>query len=488
MAVSNYNIPFQWPDDVIDEASSLSALSQDTSKDRRDLRELYFVTIDGKDAKDFDDAVYCQPRQAGGWTLYVAIADVSHYVHVGSACDKEAQQRGNSVYFPGRVIPMLPEVLSNDLCSLRPNVDRLTMVCEMQVSQDGVLQSAQVYSAVIHSKQRLTYSAVAEMLDHSLTPEWHEHVKHLHALYCALSQQRLKRGALDFDTTETRIVFNGQSKIEAIVPVTRNTAHKIIEECMLLANVAVSQYCENKKINAVYRVHESPDALKLKQLKDFIKLFGLRLGGGDKPSTADFSQLLEQVSQRDDAQLLQRVILRSQQQAVYSEDNSGHFGLGYEGYTHFTSPIRRYSDLVVHRALKHLISKAAVKDFVYSSQDIVAMADHCSMTEKRADYATREATDRLKCDFMKDKVGGQFTGTIVDVTSFGVFVELDEYYVQGLLHISSLAGDYYFHDELKHALIGKHSGTAYKLMDPITVLVSRVSIEDRKIDFDLPVA
>lgn len=486
MSAINNKLPIAWPDEVLDQVESIpNAVLEEEIKQRRDCRHMDFVTIDGVDAKDFDDAVFCKPSSNGGWTLWVAIADVAHYVKVDSPLDQEAFNRGNSVYFPGRVVPMLPEKLSNGLCSLMPNVDRLAMVCEMQFSASGEFQSQSIYSAVIHSKRRWTYAEVGEILAKEFNDDTPDYICHLYRLYQLLEVQRKKRGALEFESTETRISFNDQGKIDSIIPIQRNEAHKLIEECMLAANVAVATYIESKAIESIYRVHEAPEPSKINQLRDYLKLFSLDLSGGDEPNTKDFSLLLSKIKERADAPLLQRVILRAQKQALYHAENSGHFGLGYDGYTHFTSPIRRYADLIVHRALKHLASSNDADHYDYSKSVIVSIADHCSATERRADLATREAEDRLKCDFMRDKVGRVYDGTVVEVTQFGVFVELDTYYVQGLIHISALEGDYYYYDELHHALIGKHSGRSYKLTDRLTVLVASVNVETRKIDFDL---
>ena len=377
----------------------------------------------------FDDAVYCEPMENGGWKLYVAIADVSYYVTPGSAIDKEANERGTSVYFPSKVIPMLPEILSNDLCSLKPNEDRLCMVCEMQISKQGEVTNYSCYSAVMHSHARFTYTKVAGMLQAGLNQQHPllKNLQDLHSLYRVLAAQRKKRGALEFETTETRIVFDKNGKISHIKPITRNVAHKMIEEAMLLANITVATILEKSKITTLYRVHATPDQDRLVDLRDFLKAFGLRLSGGEQPTAMDYAHLLKRVSKRDDAHLIQTVLLRSLKQAIYFPSNDGHFGLAYEGYTHFTSPIRRYPDLLVHRALKYLESKKNIKKFPYESHEMQELGQHCSMTERRADRAVRDATDWLKCDYMLDKVGQTFEGIIVDVTGFGVFVELKRY-------------------------------------------------------------
>lgn len=485
LSIRSHDLPFEWPDAVLREVEKFSKeVKKSDCRGREDFRDLPFVTIDGEDARDFDDAVYCEPGKKGGWKLYVAIADVSHYVKPKSALDKEAIERGNSVYFPSRVIPMLPEVLSNGLCSLKPKVDRLALVCEMTVSEKGLVTHYQFHEGVIHSHARLTYTKVADWLsgkkvgDQKLLP----HIKNLYKLYKQLLKQKKWRGAIEFETIETRIVFGKHGKIERIVPVQRNDAHKIIEEMMLLANVTTAHYLEKSKIPTLYRIHEGPDEQKLLALRDFLKAFGLRLSGGLDPSGQDYSNLLKRIAERPDAHLLQTVMLRSLRQAIYLPENLGHFGLSFEGYTHYTSPIRRYPDLLIHRGIKHLIKK---KPYPYQLKHMEEFAEHASKTERRADLATRDAKDWLKCDFMLDKVGEEFEGTIADVTGFGVFVELKNIYVQGLVHITALNNDYYEYDATHHLLRGKRSGNVYRLGDPIRVLVARVDLDQRKIDFDL---
>ncbi len=488
LAIRSYEIPFKWPDDVLREAKKFPAeLLVTDKKDREDLRQLPFVTIDGEDAKDFDDAVFCEPVKTGGWNLYVAIADVSHYVRIDSALDSEARERGNSVYFPAKVIPMLPETLSNNLCSLKPNVDRLAITCRMRIDEEGHVRGHRFTESIIHSHARLTYSEVAAMLDGKQTKHQKllPHMKEFHRLYKKLQKQRVVRGAIEFETLETRIEFDKKGKIKRIVPSVRNVAHRMIEEAMLAANVSTAQWLEKENIPILYRIHEGPEEQKLLALRDFLKAFGLRLTGGNKPTSMDYAKLLTRVEKRPDAHLLQTVMLRSLRQAMYLPENVGHFGLSYEGYCHFTSPIRRYPDLLVHRALKHILHRRAVKKFHYDEKMMIELGEHCSMTERRADRATRDADDWLKCEFMLDKIGQEFNGRIVEVTGFGVFVELDQIYVQGLLHITSLQNDYYHHDPTHHLLRGKRSGKIYRLGDPIRVLVSKVDLDQRKIDFEL---
>ncbi|MCB1827632.1 MAG: ribonuclease R, partial [Coxiellaceae bacterium] len=446
LSIRSHDIPYEWPESVKRQANKFSPeVKQSDIKDRKDFRDLPFVTIDGEDARDFDDAVYCEHLKDGNWKLYVAIADVSHYVKPNSPLDREAIERGNSVYFPSRVIPMLPEILSNELCSLKPNVDRLAVVCEMTVDDKAQVIHHQFHEAVIHSHARLTYTTVAAWLsgDKEANPELFPHIKALDHLYKMLIKEKMIRGAIAFETTETRVVFGQGGKIDRIVPVHRNEAHKIIEEAMLLANVTAAHHLEASKLPTLYRIHEAPDEVKILALRDFLKAFGLRLNGGLNPTGRDYTNLLTRIADRPDVHLLQMVMLRSLPQAIYWPENLGHFGLSYDGYCHFTSPIRRYPDLLVHRALKHLIHKKPKKDFPYQLEDMEEYSEHCSLTERRADLATRDALDWLKCDYMTENVGKEFEGVIMDVTSFGLFVELNDIYVQGLLHITALHNDYY---------------------------------------------
>ncbi len=491
LAIRTHELPVDWPEEVEQEISELKPEVDEAAKQgREDLRQLPLVTIDGADARDFDDAVFCEQR-AKGWRLLVCIADVSSYVTPGTALDREAENRGNSVYFPDRVIPMLPEVLSNGLCSLNPNVDRLCMACELFVDKKGKVDSFRFFEGVMRSQARLTYTQVSDMLvegDVELCKQYATLLPHLHQLYAlfqVLHKARAKRGAIDFDTTETRILFDSDMKVERIVPLIRNDAHRLIEECMLLANVAAASYLLGKKIPALYRNHEGPPEDKLSDLREFLAEMGLALSGGDEPQATDYAALLDAVAERPDRHLIQTVLLRSLSQAMYGADNHGHFGLSFSAYTHFTSPIRRYPDLIVHRAIKHLINGGRPEEFEYSHANLQGLGEHCSSTERRADEATREATDWLKCEYMLDKVGEEFDGIITSVTSFGVFVELDEIYVDGLLHITALNNDYYHFDPVGHRLTGERSGRVYRLGDQIRIKVAAVNLDDRKIDFVL---
>ncbi|MBT3059641.1 MAG: ribonuclease R [Candidatus Thiodiazotropha sp. (ex Lucina pensylvanica)] len=488
IAIRTHSIPVDWPGEVDQQIKTISTEVAEADKEGRvDLRHLPLVTIDGADARDFDDAVFCEPKPKG-WRLLVCIADVSHYVQPGTALDNEARIRGNSVYFPDRVVPMLPELLSNGLCSINPQVDRLCMTCELYINNSGKVTRSKFFPAVMRSHARLVYDDVAAMLEgdpdlcrrHAgLLP----HLHHLNQLYQLLLEQRSIRGAIDFDTTETRIEFNEMKRVERIVPVERNDAHRIIEECMLAANVAAAGYLLRKKQPALYRIHEGPADEKLTDLREFLGELGLSLPGGKKPRAADYAILLEQIKQRADRHLIQTVLLRSLSQALYSSDNVGHFGLSYAAYTHFTSPIRRYPDLIVHRAIKHALNRGSADDFDYTKAELQALGEHCSSTERKADEATRDALDWLKCEYMQDKVGETFNGIITSVNSFGVFVELDEIYVDGLVHISALVNDYYHYDPVGHRLTGERTGRVLRLGDPLTIVVAKVNLDDRKIDF-----
>ena len=491
MAIRSYELPNVWPNALLDEIKSLTPEVPEAAKEgREDIRHLPLVTIDGEDARDFDDAVYAQ-KTAKGWKLLVAIADVSHYVHVDTALDTEAQSRSTSVYFPEKVIPMLPEILSNGLCSLNPHVDRLSMVCELLVNDEGVVTRSRFFEAVMRSHARLTYTQVAKMLvegDQKLANQYAELMPHLttmYRLYQTMRRQREVRGAMDFDTQETKIVFGENRKIEQIVPVVRNDAHKLIEEFMITANNAAAKFLNRKKIPRLLRIHDGPGVEKLLTLRTFLGELGLYLGGGDQPHPLDYMHLLESVKDRPDAHLIQTVLLRSMSQAVYSPDTKGHFGLALDAYAHFTSPIRRYPDLLVHRAIRHSLRGGNASSFRYSPNDMVALGEHCSANERRADEATRDVNSWLKCEYMMDKIGEEFTGIISAVTSFGFFVELQSIYVEGLVHIASLRQDYFLFDAASHRLYGERTGVRYRLGDSVKIKVVRVNLDDKKIDFEL---
>ena len=490
IALRKHELPFEFTKQALAEAKKLPDEVRSTDrKAREDIRDLPLVTIDGETARDFDDAVYCA-KNGRGYRLVVAIADVSHYVRPGSALDNESQERGNSVYFPRRVIPMLPEKLSNGLCSLNPQVDRLCMVCDMDISAAGKIQRYRFYPGVMHSKARLTYTEVAAALfdkDAAALDKLREllpQLDALDALYRVLAKAREKRGAIDFETIETIMEFDVNGKIARIVPYARNDAHRIIEECMLAANVCASDFLAERGHPALYRIHEGPTEEKLKRLRDFLKEFGLDLGGGNSPKAGDYAKLLAKIKNRPDLQLLQTVMLRSLRQAVYSPDNVGHFGLAYESYTHFTSPIRRYPDLLIHRAIKAVLGGER-----YSpgggDEGWEAIGMHCSQTERRADEATRDVTNWLKCYYMQDRIGEEFVGSVSAVVPFGIFVALDDVYVEGLVHVSELGSDYFHYDDARHELLGERTGKRFRLADRVRVQLVRVDLETTKIDFRL---
>jgi ribonuclease R len=486
IALRKHDLPFQFSTKALDETKTLPDKVKKTEwEGRTDLRELPMVTIDGETARDFDDAVFAE-KKGKGWRLVVAIADVSHYVRPGMALDRDAQERGNSVYFPRRVIPMLPEKLSTGLCSLNPDVERLAMVCDMDINASGEIKAYKFYPAVFRSKARLTYNQVWNWLSAAAEPETDvqrslmPQLKALYALFQILLKARGKRGAIDFETIETIMLFNDQGKIDNIVPVHRNDAHRLIEECMLAANVCASAFLETNKQPCLYRVHEGPTPEKLEGLRNFLKEFGLGLAGGDAPTAKDYAVLLEKIKPRPDAQLLQTIMLRSLRQAQYSPDNVGHFGLSYEHYTHFTSPIRRYPDLLVHRSIKAVLEGTRYQPGAW---DEIGM--HCSMTERRADEATRDVNNWLKCYYMRDRIGESFDGTIAAVVPFGVFVALDSVYVEGLVHVTELGEDYFQYDNTKHQMLGERSGKRYRLGDRLNVKLVKADLETGRIDFVL---
>jgi len=510
LAIQAHGIPHVWPQEVVSEAAVLPAEVAEADKvNRIDVRHLPFVTIDGEDARDFDDAVLCE-RRRGGWRLYVAIADVSHYVKVNSPLDMEARSRGNSVYFPDYVVPMLPEALSNGLCSLNPQVDRLCMVCEMTITDAGKITGYEFYEGVMHSHARLTYTKVGKILTESddeanALREEYKHVlpqlELLHRLYKCLRVARDERGAIDFDTVETRIQFNEDRKIERIVPIKRNDAHKLIEECMLCANVCSAKFLEKHNLVGLYRVHEGPTEQKLTNLREFLAELGLGLAGGAEPTSGDYQQLMQVIQGRSDSNMIQTVMLRSLRQAMYQVENRGHFGLGYDAYTHFTSPIRRYPDLLVHRAIRSVVRSELPSIHVrraegakpiptrqiypYDANDMVVFGEQCSLTERRADEATRDVVSWLKCEYLRDQVGAVFAGHVSAVTGFGLFVELKDLYVDGLVHITALPHDYYRFEAAQHRLVGERTRRVFGLGDELVVRVVRVDLENRKIDFEL---
>jgi ribonuclease R len=491
IAIRSHEIPQAWPAAIEQEIVAFGTeVPAAAKRGREDLREVPLVTIDGADARDFDDAVFCEATP-GGWRLLVAIADVSHYVHPDTALDTEAFERGNSVYFPERVIPMLPEVLSNGLCSINPDVDRLCLVCELIFKRDGSVVRSRFFNGLMRSHARLTYGEAASiMVDRDAAARERraalvKHLDELYHLYLALRKARVQRGAIDFDTTETRILFGADRKIERIVPLVRNDAHKVIEECMIAANVAAARLLERHHMPALYRIHAAPAAVKIADLQEFLNELGLGLRGGSKPSGRDYAALLEVVRDRPDAHLINTVLLRSMPRAEYSPANIGHFGLAHECYAHFTSPIRRYPDLLVHRAIRHVLAGKKPDSFRYRADAMADIGDHCSAAERRADDATRDAVDWLKCEFMLDKVGETYLGIITSVTSFGIFVELRDIYVEGLVHVTALGNDYYHYEPARHWLMGERTHRIFRLGDEVSVKVVQVNLDDRKIDFEL---
>ncbi|GBE07016.1 MAG TPA: ribonuclease R [Gammaproteobacteria bacterium] len=488
IATRKYELPYIWPDEVSHKAKSLpSEVQEEQTQGRLDLRDQPLVTIDGEDARDFDDAVLSRKIDTG-WQLIVAIADVASYVKKGQPLDKEAVKRGNSVYFPEQVIPMLPEKLSNGLCSLNPDVDRLCMVCIMEIDHDGEISDWRFDNAVMRSQARLTYTKVASILvdgDPNLIQEYSsvfEALQNLYDLYQLRYQWRQRQGAMDLDMPETRIIFNDERKIEAIVPQIRNEAHRLIEEFMLAANVCAAKTISDANYPGLYRVHEGPTEEKRDNLRKFLFEIGLSLGGGDEPGVQDYARLLADISQRADAEVIKPMILRSLSQARYTPDCDGHFALGFTHYTHFTSPIRRYPDLQVHRTLKAILYN---RTSPYTELELVELGEHCSMTERRADDATRDVMRWLKAEYMVDHVGEEFPGTVSGVTGFGLFVTLDDIYIDGLIHITALGNDYFQFDAAKSRLTGERTRKTYRLGNRLQVMVVRVDVDEGRIDLEL---
>ncbi|HWU85413.1 MAG TPA: ribonuclease R, partial [Rhodocyclaceae bacterium] len=492
IALRKHELPYEFSKGAETEAKKLPDIVRPSDrKGREDITHLPLVTIDGETARDFDDAVYCE-RQGKGYRLIVAIADVSHYVKERGELDLDAYARGNSVYFPRRVIPMLPEKISNGLCSLNPQVERLCMVCDMDIGPTGEVKRYRFYAAVMFSHARLTYNEVAAAIHEKEIPARRKvgkllpQLEMLDELYRLLATERKKRGAIDFESTETRMVFNDNGKIDKIVPDERNEAHKIIEECMLAANVCASAFLAENEQPCLYRIHQGPSPERLTKLRDFLGTFGLQIGGGEEPHAKDYAALIDKIKGRPDAALLQTVMLRSLRQAIYSPDNVGHFGLAYDHYTHFTSPIRRYPDLLVHRAIKAVLARKRYEPN-HESGDWENIGLHCSMTERRADDATRDVEAWLKCFYMQDKIGEIFSGCISSVVPFGIFVALDDVFIEGLVHVSELGADYFHFDDASHTMVGERSGKRYRLSDRIKVQLVRVDLATNKIDFRLAV-
>jgi len=491
MAIHGHGIPHEWPSAALEEAARVPLqVPLAEAQARVDLRSMPLVTIDGETARDFDDAVWCEPN-ARGFRLVVAIADVSHYVRPGTTLDDEAGKRATSVYFPGFVVPMLPETLSNGICSLNPNVDRMCFVCDMQIDRDGLVMSSKFYEAVMRSHARLTYTqvwaaigendAVAQAQVGALMPP----LQRLHQLYQLLAKQRQARGAIEFDSPEIDFRLGPAGEVIQAAPTERNDAHKLIEECMIAANVEAAKYLLRKKLPAPYRVHDRPPQSKYEDLLEFLKEFGLSMPAWEKVQPRDFTALLKKARKRPDAALLETVLLRSQSLAVYQPENLGHFGLALEAYAHFTSPIRRYPDLLVHRAIKHALAGGKAAGFIYAEHEMVALSQHCSQCGRRADEAEREVDERYRCAWMERHIGAEFDGVVSGVTSFGAFVELTESRVSGLVHVTQLPNDYYHFDPARKLMSGERSGLQIRLGDTVRILVLRASLEDRKIDFRL---
>ena len=490
-AIHGHDLPHEFPQEVLDQAAAVPLVVEPAMLGQRvDLRSTPLVTIDGEDAKDFDDAVYCEPTR-DGFRLVVAIADVSHYVQPGTPLDAEAQRRATSVYFPGFVVPMLPETLSNGICSLNPKVDRMCFVCDMQIDRAGEVTSSRFYEAVMNSHARLTYTQVWKAVGEddaeakaqvgALLPQ----VQQLFQLYRVLAKARSQRGAIEFESSEVRFVLDNRGEVTQAGMLVRNDAHKLIEECMIAANVEAARYLIGHHVPAPFRIHERPPEHKYEDLLEFLKEFKLSLPPWSKVRPGDYTKLLKKVRERPDAALLESVLLRSQSLAVYSPENHGHFGLALEAYAHFTSPIRRYPDLLVHRAIKYGLTGGRADKYLYQPREMAALALQCSERERRADEAEREVDERYRAAWMEKHVGGQFEGVISGVTSFGLFVELDESKVNGLVHVTQLPQDYYHFDPIRKTLSGERRGREFRLGDRVRVLVLKASMEERKIDFRL---
>ena len=486
-ALYRHQIPNDFSEAAANEAGKLPSkvLAKD-KKGRTDVTHIPLITIDGEDSRDFDDAVFAEPSDRG-WKLYVAIADVSHYISEGSALDLDAIERGNSVYFPHRVVPMLPEVISNGLCSLNPDLERLCMICEMNMDSLGELLDYQFYPAVMLSHARLTYTQVNEVLTSKKSnlrktyANVIDNIESLHGLYKTLRISRQKRGVMDFDRIESQILFNDNGKIENIIARKRNDAHKLIEECMLMANQASAKFLQKHDEDFLYRIHPKPTAEKIEVTRQFLSAVGLSLEGGMEPESRDFAKVLKTAKGREDENIIKTVVLRTMKQAVYTPANEGHFGLAFEDYTHFTSPIRRYPDLLVHRAIKRVLNKQSRSP----SKRMSELGKHLSMTERRADDASRDVEQWLKCEYMHDKVGEDFSGVISGVAGFGFFVELTDVFVEGMIALRDLKDDYYVYDDIHHQLKGQRTGKVFRLGDVVEVKLASVSLDDRRISFSL---
>ena len=491
IAIRHFDLPHEWPDGVEEQAVKFGGeVTEDMHQGRRDLRDLPLVTIDGADARDFDDAVFAQ-RRKNGWRLVVAIADVSSYVKPGSPLDEEAVKRATSVYFPGRVIPMLPEALSNGLCSLKPDVDRLCMVCDMSINESGQVVRSRFDTAVMRSQARLTYEQVWDWLvsgKPEIRPgakEVSASLKDLYGLYKALRKARTRRGAIDFESTEVQFQFDERGAVADIIPYERNDAHMIIEECMITANVQAANFLLRQQLPAPFRAHEPPQPDRLESLEQFLRGLGIRVPWKSRPEPRDFENIVQQIKGREDQPLIMAVLLRAQSLASYQAVNTGHFGLALKAYAHFTSPIRRYPDLLVHRAIRHVIEQQGRKGYPWSQEQMGKLSEQCSHRARRAEEAERDVNERLKAYFMEQHIGDVFKGQVTGVTSFGLFVELSRNHVSGLVHITSLPNDYYHFDPVVHRLTGDRTGKVYQLAQKVKVKVMGVNVDERKIDFEL---
>ncbi len=491
IAIHSHSLPCEFPAAVVAEAAAFGArIPQDAIAGREDLRNMELVTIDGEDARDFDDAVWCE-RKSGGWRVIVAIADVAHYVRPGNPLDVEARERGTSVYFPNRVLPMLPEALSNGLCSLKPDEDRLCLCCELRVGEDGRITRSRFFEGVMRSVARLTYRDVGEFLEkpaakHAPKLErLRERLLALHGVYKSFIRARSGRGALELDTPELKLKFDEQGKVAALVEYPRNDAHRLIEECMIAANVAAARFLDRYKVPTLYRVHGLPELDRLETLRTFLREFGLWLPAPDEVTPDHLRDLLQKIGDRPDAGLISTAVIRTMPQAVYQPGNIGHFGLALEHYAHFTSPIRRYPDLVVHRGIRQVLREGDPQELIEWHGQFPVLGQDCSFRERRADEATRSAVAWLKCFYMQDRIGEDFDGIVSGVVDFGLFVQLDGLQVDGLLHVSALGADYFGRDSSGFRMIGRSSGKIFRLGDRVRVRVTNVSLDDRRVDFEL---
>jgi ribonuclease R len=491
IAIHSHGLPCEFPDAVLAEARKFGeTVNAAAKRNRLDLRDLPLVTIDGEDARDFDDAVYCEPVR-GGWRLLVAIADVGHYVAIGSELDAEAAQRGTSVYFPNRVIPMLPEALSNGLCSLNPKVDRLCMVCEMRVSPAGKITRAEFAEAIMCSAARFTYTEVAAFLANPTALNTAQAqtlavpLQNLYAVFKALFIARSERHALEFDSPELKARFDQQGKVAAFVEASRNDAHRLIEECMIAANVQAAKFLKKHKIPTLYRVHGAPEEDRLEKLREFLRGFAISLPQNRPITPVDLSAVLHKSNASEEARLIETVVVRSLPQAVYQPENIGHFGLALSEYAHFTSPIRRFPDLLVHRGIRHVLRGGTAEDWPESLSNMDVLGQQCSMLERRADDATRDAMAWLKCEYMQSRIGDEFDTMVTGVVEFGLFAQVKGMQIDGLIHVSSLGTDYFHRDKSGYRLVGERSGRVFRLGDSLRVRLINVVIDERKIDFEL---